>query len=136
MMKSYCLYVFTQPNCPPCDRLKAHVSCLTEAQRASIHYVPLRAPNGNYTALAEELALRLDHVARALVLALPFGAWLPALAGTYRSARDLCDRRWGLSCLQPDFVRTILGAAWVPQCSASVETFVCSPRAWASESRK
>ena len=58
-MKSYVLYCFTQPNFPPCDRLKAHVSCLTEAQRASIHYVPLRAPNGNYTALAEELEVEL-----------------------------------------------------------------------------
>lgn len=55
MMKSYVLYCFTQPNCPPCERLKAHVSCLTEAQQASLQYVPLRAPNGNYTALAEQL---------------------------------------------------------------------------------
>ena len=54
-MKSYALYCFTQPNCPPCERLKAHVSCLTESQRSALHYVPLRAPNGNYTALAEEL---------------------------------------------------------------------------------
>ena len=58
-MKSYALYVFTQPNCPPCERLKAHVSCLTEAQQAALHYVPLRAPNGNYTALAEELEVEL-----------------------------------------------------------------------------
>ena len=58
-MKSYELYVFTQPGCPPCDRLKAHVSCLTEAQRASLHYVPLRAPNGERTALAEELDVEL-----------------------------------------------------------------------------
>tara|TARA_R110001592_G_scaffold5553_1_gene30682 strand:- start:908 stop:1258 length:351 start_codon:yes stop_codon:yes gene_type:complete len=59
MMKSYELYVFTQPNCPPCERLKAHVSCLTEAQRAALHYVPLRAPNGNFTTLAEELNVEL-----------------------------------------------------------------------------
>jgi len=59
MMKQYELYVFTQPNCPPCERLKAHVSCLTEAQRATLHYVPLRAPNGNFTALAEELNVEL-----------------------------------------------------------------------------
>jgi thiol-disulfide isomerase/thioredoxin len=59
MMKSYELYVFTQPGCPPCDRLKAHVNCLTEAQRASLHYVPLRAPNGERTALAEELEVEL-----------------------------------------------------------------------------
>ena len=59
MMKSYELYVFTQPGCPPCDRLKAHVSCLTPAQQSALHYVPLRAPNGNYTALAEELGVEL-----------------------------------------------------------------------------
>ena len=59
MMKQYELYVFTQPNCAPCERLKAHVSSLTEAQRAALHYVPLRAPNGNYTALAEELSVEL-----------------------------------------------------------------------------
>ena len=58
-MKSYELYVFTQPGCPPCDRLKAHVSCLTPAQQAVLHYVPLRAPNGNRTALAEELGVEL-----------------------------------------------------------------------------
>ncbi len=58
-MKSYCLYLFTQPNCPPCERLKAHVSSLTEAQQAVLHYVPLRAPNGNFTALAEELGVEL-----------------------------------------------------------------------------
>ena len=59
LMKSYELYVFTQPGCPPCDRLKAHVSCLTPAQQAVLHYVPLRAPNGNRTALAEELGVEL-----------------------------------------------------------------------------
>jgi len=59
MMKQYELYVFTQPGCPPCDRLKAHVSCLTKAQQAALHYVPLRAPNGNRTALAEELGVEL-----------------------------------------------------------------------------
>jgi len=59
MMKHYELYVFTQPGCPPCDRLKAHVSCLTEAQKASLHFVPLKAPNGQRTALAEELDVEL-----------------------------------------------------------------------------
>jgi thiol-disulfide isomerase/thioredoxin len=59
MMKQYELYVFTQPGCPPCDRLKAHVSCLTEAQKASLHFVPLKAPNGQRTALAEELDVEL-----------------------------------------------------------------------------
>ena len=58
-MKTYSLYVFTQPNCPPCERLKAHVSCLTPAQQASLEYVPLRASNGNYTCLAEDLEVTL-----------------------------------------------------------------------------
>jgi len=58
-MKHYELYVFTQPGCPPCDRLKAHVSCLTDAQQAELHYVPLKAPNGQRTALAEELDVEL-----------------------------------------------------------------------------
>ena len=35
------------------------MSCLTEAQRASLHYVPLRAPNGERTALAEALEVEL-----------------------------------------------------------------------------
>ena len=59
MMKSYELYVFTQPGCPPCERLKAHVSCLTEPQRASLHFVPLRDPNGELTVLAEELGVEV-----------------------------------------------------------------------------
>ena len=59
MMKQYELYVFSQPGCSPCEKLKAHVSCLTEAQQASLHFVPLRAPNGQLTALAEELEVEL-----------------------------------------------------------------------------
>jgi hypothetical protein len=39
--------------------LKEHVSGLTEAQQAELDFVPLRAPNGNYTALAEELKVEL-----------------------------------------------------------------------------
>ena len=58
-MKQYELYVFTQPGCPPCDRLKAHVSCLTPAQQGALHYVPLRAPNGDYTTLAKDLDVEL-----------------------------------------------------------------------------
>ena len=59
MMKQYILYVFTQPGCPPCDRLKAHVSCLTPAQQSALQYVPLRGLNGTRTALAEELGVEL-----------------------------------------------------------------------------
>ena len=59
MMKHYHLFVFSQDNCPPCARLKEHVSGLPEAQQAELDFVPLRAPNGNYTALAEELKVDL-----------------------------------------------------------------------------
>ena len=55
MMKHYHIYVFTQDNCPPCARLKEHVSGLTEAQQAELDFVPLRAADGNYTCLAEDL---------------------------------------------------------------------------------
>ena len=58
-MKHYHLFVFSQDNCPPCARLKEHVSGLPEAQQAELDFVPLRAPNGNYTALAEELKVDL-----------------------------------------------------------------------------
>ena len=58
-MKTYVLYVFTQPNCPPCERLKAHVNTMTEAQRSVLEFVPLRTPSGQYTALAEDFDVTL-----------------------------------------------------------------------------
>jgi hypothetical protein len=54
-MKQYEIYVFTQDNCPPCTRLKEYVSTLPEADQAALHFVPMKAPNGRPTALAEEL---------------------------------------------------------------------------------
>ena len=59
MMKHYHIYVFSQENCPPCHRLKEHVSTLSEAQQAELDFVPLRAVNGSLTALAEELKVEL-----------------------------------------------------------------------------
>ena len=59
MMKHYHLFVFSQENCPPCARLKEHVSGLPEAQQAELDFVPLRAANGGLTALAEELDVSL-----------------------------------------------------------------------------
>jgi hypothetical protein len=59
MMKQYELYVFTQPECPPCEKLKAHVTTLTQPQQDSLHYVPLRTASGQFTALAEELGVEL-----------------------------------------------------------------------------
>ena len=59
MMKHYHLFVFSQENCPPCARLKEHVSGLPEAQQAELDFVPLRAASGGLTALAEELKVEL-----------------------------------------------------------------------------
>ena len=59
-MKQYHIYVFTQDSCPPCARLKEHIKTLTEAEAAEIDFVPLKAPNGQRTALAEELSVELS----------------------------------------------------------------------------
>jgi hypothetical protein len=59
MMKSYCLYVFTQDNCPPCTRLKDFVSTLPEADQRALHFVPMKTASGARTALAEELQVEL-----------------------------------------------------------------------------
>ena len=58
-MKHYHLFVFSQDECPPCARLKEHVSGLSEAAQAELDFVPLRAPNGERTCLAEELNVEL-----------------------------------------------------------------------------
>ena len=60
MMKQYHCYVFTQDNCAPCTRLKDHLETLTEKERAELDLVPLKAPNGQRTALAEELNVELS----------------------------------------------------------------------------
>ena len=59
MMKQYHLYVFSQDECAPCEKLKDHVKTLTEDERAELDFVPLRAPSGSRTALAEELSVEL-----------------------------------------------------------------------------
>ena len=59
-MKSYHLYVFTQDNCAPCTRLKQHVETLTESEKLELDFVPLKAPSGAPTALAEELSVELS----------------------------------------------------------------------------
>ena len=58
-MKQYHLYVFSQDNCAPCERLKEHVKTLTDDEQAELDFVPLRAPNGQYTALAKENGVTL-----------------------------------------------------------------------------
>ena len=59
MMKQYHLYVFTQDSCAPCTRLKDHVETLTDQERAELDFVPFKAPNGQRTALADELEVEL-----------------------------------------------------------------------------
>ena len=59
MMKQYHLYVFTQDSCPPCSKLKDHIKTLTSDEQAELDFVPLKAPNGSRTALAEELNVEL-----------------------------------------------------------------------------
>ena len=59
-MKLYHLYVFTQDSCPPCQRLKDHVQTLTEDEQAELDFVPLKAPSGSPTALAEEFEVELS----------------------------------------------------------------------------
>jgi len=58
-MKNYKLYVFTQEECAPCNRLKDHVKTLTKDEAAELDFVPLKTPSGSRTALAEELSVEL-----------------------------------------------------------------------------
>tara|TARA_B100000073_G_scaffold329594_1_gene317315 strand:+ start:571 stop:939 length:369 start_codon:yes stop_codon:yes gene_type:complete len=60
VMKHYQIYVFTQDNCPPCAKLKDHLETLTPSERGELHLVPLKAPSGSRTALAEELQVELS----------------------------------------------------------------------------
>ena len=53
-MKTYCLYVFTQEGCAPCDTLKKHVTTLPKPQQEELHFVPFYARKGSRTALAEQ----------------------------------------------------------------------------------
>ena len=58
-MKHYELYVFEQESCAPCQRLKAFVNTLTEAEQNELHFMPLKV-EGQYTDLAEELKVNLS----------------------------------------------------------------------------
>tara|TARA_R100000988_G_scaffold58743_1_gene29394 strand:- start:137 stop:511 length:375 start_codon:yes stop_codon:yes gene_type:complete len=60
-MKTYCLYVFTQEGCQPCERLKEHVATLPKPQQEELHFVPFYVQRkqqpyakGSRTALAEQ----------------------------------------------------------------------------------
>ena len=60
MMKQYHIYVFSQDTCAPCQRLKDHVKTLTVDEQDELDFVPLKTPQGQRTALAEELAVELS----------------------------------------------------------------------------
>lgn len=57
-MKNYHIYLFTQEACPPCVRLKKHLSGLPEAQQQELDVVPMKVSSGQRTALAEELDIQ------------------------------------------------------------------------------
>ena len=59
-MKQYHIYVFSQDSCAPCQRLKDHVKTLTIDEQDELDFVPLKTPQGQRTALAEELAVELS----------------------------------------------------------------------------
>jgi hypothetical protein len=55
-MKTYCIYVFTQDLCEPCQRLKKHVDTLSEDEIKEVKFVPMKTAYGNgRTALAQDL---------------------------------------------------------------------------------
>ena len=62
-MKTYQLYVFTQPNCKPCQKLKTFVETLPANDQAELTFVPMRVKEDSNcmyciperTALATEL---------------------------------------------------------------------------------
>ena len=56
-MKNYHLFLFTNPECPPCVRLKDHLTTLTADERAELDLVPLKNSEGDRTPLAEDLAV-------------------------------------------------------------------------------
>ena len=59
-MKTYKIYVFSQENCGPCDKLKNFVTTLPEDDRKELDFVPLRtAVEQKRTALAEEFDVLL-----------------------------------------------------------------------------
>jgi len=56
-MKHYHVYVFTQDECKPCNRLKTYVNTLPENDRNEIDFVPFKVNGGQLTALSAELKI-------------------------------------------------------------------------------
>ena len=59
-MSNTVVLVFTQPNCPPCYRLKDFIKTLPSEQQDVIEFVPFKTENGDKTALAEELGITVS----------------------------------------------------------------------------
>ena len=97
-MKQYHIYVFTQDTCPPCQRLKDHVSTLSEAEQAELDFVPLKTPSGQRTALAEEFAVELS----------------PTLVVAHETVSCSLDRDGFEDCeLEEEVVETMVGAKYI-----------------------
>jgi len=95
MMKHYHIYIFTQDECPPCHRLKKHVSTLTEDEQAELDFVPLKTASGHRTALAEELSVDLT----------------PTLVVTYEKVECSIDVEGFEECdLEEESVERIIGS--------------------------
>jgi len=65
-MKTYYLYVFTQDECPPCQRLKQYISTLPEPQQKELHMVTMKEPKNRFQPYAEpqrtQLAEKLEVI--------------------------------------------------------------------------
>ena len=61
-MKQYHLYVFTQETVllAIASKYVDHLETLTDAEKSELDFVPLKTPEGERTALAEELSVELS----------------------------------------------------------------------------
>lgn len=90
------IFVFTQDNCSPCYRLKDFINTLPSEQQDAIEFVPFKAPNGQRTALAEELDV---EVTPTLVVA----------AEEMRCTKDADDIGYWDCNIEDDAIEVIIG---------------------------